>query len=262
MSEQRMIQGGGTASNALLLSYAEEKEITIDGMELCYRLIGSWKLILCLALVFALAVGITDAYFVTPQYSATAIIYVLSPESIINVSSLQLGTALTSDYIKVFEMWEVHEAVISNLHLPYSYAQMRGMLSVTNTSGTRMLDITFTSPSPEEAAAVANEYAEVASRYIQDTMAIDKPNKMSSALVPTNPVSPHTARDIALGLIGGALLGAAIVFVRYLMDDKLKTAEEIRRYTGLATLAVVPVEESEIAGENGKNRKPWRRKKK
>ena len=39
--------------------------------------------------------------------------------------------------------------------------------------------------------------------------------------------------------------------VRMLMDDKYKTAEDIRRYTGLATLAVVPVEN----GSAAKNRK-------
>ena len=70
---------------------------------------------------------------------------------------------------------EVHEAVISNLNLPYSYSQMKNMLSVVNASDTRMLDITVTSPSPTEAAAIANEYAEVASQYIADTMATDKP---------------------------------------------------------------------------------------
>ena len=48
-------------------------------------------------------------------------------------------------------MWEVHEKVISNLDLDYTYTDMASMLSVTNTSDTRMLDITVTNPDPEEA---------------------------------------------------------------------------------------------------------------
>ena len=47
---------------------------------------------------------------------------------------------------------------------------------------------------------------------------------------------------IVFALLGG-MLAAGIITVRMIMDDKYKTAEEIRRYTGLATLAVVPVEE-------------------
>ena len=236
--------------------------MTIDLVDLFYRLLASWKLILCLALVFAVASGVYTIYFVTPLYRATSIIYVLSPESIVNLSSLQLGNALASDYIKVFDMWEVHEEVISNLNLDYSYSKLKSMLSVTNTSGTRMLDISVTSPSASEAAAVANEYAKVASEYIHETMAIDKPNIMSVALEPSNPISPSRVRNIALGFILGGMLAAGIVILRYMMDDKIKTAEDIRQYVGLSTLAVVPIQDEAEADiePNKKNKKNQRRK--
>lgn len=233
---------------------------TIDLIGLMYRLLGSWKLIVCMALVFTIAAGVYTLYFVTPMYQATSTIYVLSRrDSAINMSDLQIGTALTSDYIKVFKMWEVHEEVISNLDLPYSYTQMRDMLSVVNESDTRMLDISVTSPSAEEAAAIANEYAKVASQYIADTMSTDKPNIMSVALVPSNPVSPNKTRNVLLGFLLGGILAAGIVTLRFIMDDKYKTAEEIRMYTGLITLAVVPVEESD-AGRSKKSAKSGGRK--
>ncbi len=265
MSEQRKTRTDLSASNLGMTARqtsaasGSDGEMTIDLVDLFYRLLANWKLILCLALVFAIGMGVYTVYFVTPMYSATSIIYVLSPESILNMSSLQLGTALTSDYIKVFDMWEVHEEVISNLGLDYSYSKIRSMLSVTNSTGTRMLDIKFTSPSPVEAAAVANEYAKVASKYIQETMATDKPNIMSVALQPSNPVSPNRVRNVALGFILGALLAAGIVVFRFLMDDKLKTADDIRQYTGLVTLAVVPIEDDEEL-EVKKKKKNQRRK--
>lgn len=220
---------------------------TIDLVELMYRLLGGWKLIVSLTLLLAVGAGIYTTYRVTPMYQATSTIYVLSrSDSAINMSDLQLGTALTQDYIKVFKMWEVHEEVISNLNLPYSYSLMRSRLSVANDSGTRMLDITFTSPSAEEAAAVANEYAKVASQYIADTMSTDKPNIMSVALVPSSPVSPNRTKNIMIGFMLGAILSCGIITVQMLMDDKYKTAEDIRKYTGLATLAVVPVENGNL----------------
>lgn len=232
---------------------------TIDLVELMYRLLGRWKLIVCLALLFALIAGIYTVYFVTPMYQATSTIYVLSrSDSAINMADLQIGTALTSDYIKVFKMWEVHEEVISNLNLPYTYTEMRSMLSVVNDADTRMLDITFTSPSADEAAAAANEYAKVASQYIADTMSTDKPNMMSVALIPSNPVSPNKTKNIMLGFILGVVLACGIVTVQMIMDDKYKTAEDIRRYTGLVTLAVVPIEDearskvSKSAKRNGR----------
>lgn len=229
--------------------------MTIDLVDLFYRLLASWKLIVCLALVGAVIAGVYTIYFVTPMYQATSIIYVLSPESILNMSSLQLGTALTSDYIKVFNMWEVHEEVISNLNLDYSYAQMRNMLSVTNSTGTRMLDIVVTNSSPVLAAEIANEYARVASNYIQETMATDKPNIMSHALEPSNPVSPNRTRNIIIGFLLGGMLAAGIVTVQYLMDDKLKSSDDIRQYTGMVTLAVVPIDDEHLSDDNSAPKK-------
>ena len=131
------------AGNGTLPAAAQPAEsATIDLVELMYRLLGNWKLIAGLAVGLAVIMGVYTSFFVTPMYEATSIIYVLSNrDSAINVSDLQLGSELTQDYIKVFHMWEVHEQVISNLGLSYSYSQMQNMLSVSNDTDTRMLDI-------------------------------------------------------------------------------------------------------------------------
>ena len=251
MADQRMRRSDETVQAGkpvLMAGGSVEDADTIDLMELMYRLIAGWKLIVCLSLVFALVAGLATVLVITPMYEATSTIYVLNrSDSAINMSDLQIGIALTSDYIKVFRMWEVHEEVISNLNLPYTYKEMAQRLSVTNESNTRMLDITFKSPSAEEAAAVANEYAKVASQYIADTMATDKPSMMSVALVPANPVSPNLTKNLMISFLLGFALACGIITVRMLLDDKYKTAEDIRKYTGLATLALVPVEKGAAA---------------
>ena len=228
-------------------------ESEIDLVELFFRLLAAWKLVVALCLIGALAAFGVTRFLMTPKYKATSTIYVLSrKDSAINMSDLQIGTALTQDYIKVFSMWEVHEEVISNLNLPYSYTYMKNHLSVTNTSNTRMLDIGFTSPDPQEAADVANEYAKVASAFIAETMSTDKPNIVSVALKPSNPVSPSMTKNVAIGFLMGAVISAGIVFIRMMMDDKIKTAEDIRRYTGLVNLAIVPKEDIAETGSSKK----------
>jgi len=235
-----------------------DADATIDLVEMFYRLLGSWKLILCLALVCAIAAGVYTVYFVTPMYRATSVIYVLNrSDSAINMSDLQIGSALTSDYVKLFSMWEIHEQVIERLNLPYSYSGARSMLSVTNSNNTRMLDLTVTSPSAQEAADMANAYAEVAADYIAERMVTDRPTIISTALVPANPVSPSKTRNIMMGFLLGCVVAAGFVVLRMLMDDKYKTAEDIRKYTGLVTLAVIPAEEQDDAqrGRNGAKKK-------
>lgn len=224
----------------------QDDEETIDLVELAYALLAKWKLIAIAALACALVGGIYAFLIATPQYEASATIYVVSnKDSAINLSDLQLGSALTSDYIEVFKMWEVHEQVISNLDLSYTYSQMNGMLSVTNTSNTRMIEITFTSPSAQEAADVANEYAAVARDYIAEKMVTDRPTIMSTALVPSSPVSPNKTKIVLIAGALGFVAACVAVTVIALLNDTYKTAEDIKKYTGLVTLATIPLEKTD-----------------
>ena len=45
------------------------------------------------------------------------------------------------------------------------------------------------------------------------------------------------------GLIGVVLAGAVILF-RYMLNDTVKTAEDVEKYLGLSTLGTIPVTKS------------------
>lgn len=146
--------------------YAHDNEETeIDLKELFLSFLNHIKLIILMGVLGAAVAAIFTFYFVTPMYEATSKLYVLnSDDSAINLSDLQIGSYLASDFIEVFNTWEVHEMVIKNLGLHYSYSQLRNMLTIENPNNTRILTITVVSSSAKEAAAIANEYASVANK--------------------------------------------------------------------------------------------------
>lgn len=252
MQEQYTTPKTETSTN--LQQTVQNDEETIDLVELFYALLDKWRYIAAATVLCALVAGLAVAFFVTPKYKATATIYVLGrSDSVLNVSDLNLGSALASDYIKVFDMWEVHEQVISNLSLPYSYTEISNMLTVENDSNTRMIDISVTSTSAEEAAQIANEYADVAAQYIADTMKTDKPTTMSTALAPQSPVSPNKTRAILIAALVGFVASAGVFTVLFLVDDTYKSSEDIKKYTGLATLAAIPLETGAAGARAGQS---------
>ena len=108
--KRRMQTADAAWPQAVTVREQAEDVDTIDLVDLAYRLLDSWKLLVCLALIGAILAGVFTTFFITPMYQSTSTIYVLSRrDSAINMSDLQIGTALTNDYIKVFSMWEVHE---------------------------------------------------------------------------------------------------------------------------------------------------------
>ena len=235
----------------------EDDGTEIDILELFYRLIERWKYIVTAACVGALIMIVYSFVLATPIYQATSKLYVMSAsDSAINLSDLQIGSYLTSDYQEVFSTWEVQEMVLQHLGLDYTYPQLESMITISNPSNTRILNITASNSNPQLAASLANEFASVASRYISETMKTDEPSLLSEALVPSKPVSPKKMLNTILGFLVGALLMIAIITVQFIMDDKVKTAEDIRRYADLPTLALVPINGSaDNLGSKSKNRR-------
>ena len=216
-------------------------EIEIDLLELFYRLLENAKKIIIGAVVGMLILGIYSFFIATPKYEATCRLYVNNASgSAIDLTDLQIGSYLATDYTEVFTTWEVREMVLQNLDLDYTYEDLEDMLTVSNPSNTRILDVRVISEDPQEAKDMANEYANVARSYISRTMDTSEPAILSSALVPDKPVSPRKALNTLLGFVAGALIMGAFVTVQFLMDDKIKTADDIRKYVDMAALAIVP----------------------
>lgn len=219
-----------------------EQSSDIDIVELFYRLLENLKTIILVAVLGAILMGVYSCCVVTPMYEATSKIYILaSRESVVNLSDLQIGNYLASDYVEIFKTHEVQEQVIETEKLNYSVDYMKKHVSVTNLSNTRILSITFSDPDRETARRVADTYAELGSEYINSIMLTDKPTVLSAAVLPSKPVSPNVPRNVILGFLLGALLVIIIVAIRFITDDKIKTSADVRKYLDLPTLAILPI---------------------
>ena len=177
MSEMKAAQQSSTSVvSANVRQQQRDGEMEIDLGELFLRLLDKWYIIVAAALIGTLISGIWTFYFVTPMYEATTKLYILnSTNSAINLSDLQIGSQLAADYPYVFQNWYVHEKVIEELGLSYNYKEIGNMVKVNNPSGTRLLDITVTSPDPKEAQLLANTYAKVGREFISAVMKTEEP---------------------------------------------------------------------------------------
>ena len=60
------------------------------------------------------------------------------------------------------------------------------------------------------------------------------------AAMPDRPSSPSLKKNCALGLLAGLVLAMAVITILYLLDDTIKTEDDIEKYLGMTTLAVLP----------------------
>ena len=221
----------------------------IDLVELFYVMWGhAWQIILCLILGAGIAFGVTK-FLITPLYQATSSIYIVSASnnSVVNLTDLQIGAQLTADYQELLVSRPLLEDVIQNLDLKdadgekaMSVDTLRDMISVTNTTDTRILKITVTSPDPNESADIANELVDQACIYLPQIMETDEPNLVEEAIPPTSKSSPSYSRNIVLGGLLGVILCCGVLTLRYLMNDTFMTPDDVQKYLGVQPLATIP----------------------
>lgn len=242
-------------SAALADSEAMDSEYELDLLELLYRLLEKARWIMAAAILGAVLAGLITVFAITPMYEATAKLYVMnSDDAAINLSDLQIGTYLAKDYQEVFKNWHVHERVIERLDLPYTYREIKNMLEITNPSDTRVLYITVRSKDPQEAKQIADAYAAVSREFIASTMDTREPNIFEEALLPSAPVSPSLVRNTLLGFAAMAMAACAVVIVQFLMDDRIRTSDDLDKYFHVPTLGLLPKQDGEMPSSQKRRR--------
>lgn len=219
--------------------------IEIDLMEIMGLLWHRMWLIVICALCAGVAGLLLSRFVITDQYQSTTKIYVLNRQNdnTLTYSDVQLGTQLTKDFPELIKSRYVAEQVIAAWELPYSYEAFVGKINVVTQSDTRIIAITVTDEDPQMAQHLANEVRKVASERIKSVMDIQAVNVVDEANLPERPSSPSVGKWTVFGALAGAFLCIAVILIHFMLDDTIKTADDIEKYLGLSTLGMIPERE-------------------
>ncbi len=228
-------------TKALQVSQNDD-EIEIDLLELLYFYRSKLLTIVVTFLVGALVAGVGTHYLITPLYSATSKLYMVSAssDSVVDLTDLNLGTSLSSDYEQLLYIRPIMEEIIEERKLPYTYEEMLEMITIATVEDTRILTVTVESTNPQEAQNIANDIADKAVTYLPELMETSAPNIAERAILPEYPSSPNLAKNTVIGALVGLVLALGVLTVLYLMDDTLQSAEDVEKAFGIMPLTVIP----------------------
>ncbi len=228
------------------------EEDTIDLLELAKAI---WKNILAIALVAVLvgsaAFGVT-AFVIKPKYQATASLYVNNSSFSLGATSFSISTAelsasnsLVSVYIYILNSRTTMEDVIKEANLEYTPEELSKMVSARGVNSTGAFEVTVTSTAPAEAELIANTIAKLLPDRIAEIVDGSSVRIVDYAIIPAHRSSPSMVKNTAMGILAGGFLAAAVVIVRFLLDDKSKmmiqSVDELRAlYPDIMVLAMIP----------------------
>ena len=216
---------------------------TIDLLEVL-EVVRQHILVILLVTVIAAAAGFGVSKFVlVPHYEASALIIVNTRQDVTaNVTSDQINSAtkLVSTYSIIIKSDTVLQQVINNLGLSLTYGQLKERVTVSAVDDTQVMQVTVRSDNPEWARQVCEQITAISPDVILESVEAGSVKLISQASVTPDPVSPNVPKNTAIAAILGLVASIGIVVLRELLDNKIKTEDDVRKYLDLPVVGVIP----------------------
>lgn len=222
----------------------QEEELVIDLGELVYVLWRKLPVILLVTIITTVAGFLYSSQYLTPLYESSTSMYVLNKqdEAKTTVADLQSSTMLSTDYAQMIKSRIVLNKIIEEMGLDISASDLAEEISVDTPGSERIIVVSVKDADPKMAMDIANVLRDVAAEHIKNVMNLEAVNVVDYAELPTMKCEPNEKKYTIFGALVGLVLMCGIFTVRFVMNDSIRSTEDIEKRLGLSCLAVVPTD--------------------
>ena len=224
-----------------------DSELEIDVLKLLQSIWRKAWVILLVTILAGSAAFAGTAILIRPKYRAEALMYVNSSnisvggtKVSISQSELTAAQTLVDTYIVIMNTRTTLEDVIEQTGVPYTYEELRKMITAEAVNGTEVFSIQVVSKSPSEAETLANAIARILPEKIASIVEGSSARIVDYAVVPAKKDSPSLIKSTAIGAVLGFFLTCGVVVVQELMDDLIHDADYLTQTYDVPVLAVIP----------------------
>ena len=223
----------------------QNEMIEIDLQKLFMRYLEKWWLIVFCGLFFALSGLIYTKECITPLYKSNITAYVNNVRAgnqieSISSSSLSTSKALVQTYIRIIYSDMVLTEVAEVAGVDYTPNDIRGMLSAEQVGETELFKVYVSNKEPEMTARIANAIAEVIPTAIAEIVEGSSTKIIDYAQVPQMRYTPSFTKNTVLGGMAGGFFALAIITIGFLLDVRIKEAEDLMSQYDYPILGQIP----------------------
>lgn len=247
-------------NNQAITAVGTEQEIEIDLCELMNLIWRNIFIIIESGLCAGAILFLVCTLLIPKTYISTTEVYVLHQQSnpdTITYSDLQTGSYLTDDYKELITSLPVLEKVIAKLDLDITPEAFEKKITVTSPDDTRIICIAAEDEDPYMAHQTADMLRVAAAEQIARVMDIEAVQTVQEASYPTAKSGPARMKYAVIGCVLGVIFSVGILIIRQLLDDTIKTEEDVEASLGLFVLGSVPQIQKEAGKKYRKSSKRW-----
>lgn len=200
------------------------------------------KLIVLITLLFGILVYGYSAFFISPTYSANALIMVQNYDSesldVDSNSYNSSGKYSSSDITTSATMANNCVVLFQNSPDMTSLMDCSTYISLVDDNN-NFIRITTSSYNPSQCAVVANNLARQAENCFNNVFEYGKLSVIREASVPTSPISPNVKKNTVYGLIFGLVFSLFITFFIEIIDTTIKPGDDLLKLYNVPVFAEV-----------------------
>lgn len=206
----------------------------------------SWHIIpiILAAVISVLGVYIYSRYFRKPLYRSTAALYILRQEREPNYDNSNLDFSLALNVVNdcnyMLKSHAVLDDVMEELNLNIAYKSLASMISTYNPDGTRVLEVSVESESMSLSKDIVDTLCRIGADKISEAMGFNQVNVYEYGTVTNIPSNQIGLRRYALIGIGAVVLVYLAYLIAMILDDKIRSEEDVHKYLNLSVLGDIP----------------------
>jgi capsular polysaccharide biosynthesis protein len=233
-----------------------------------FSMFWSKRKLICIIVAIAIVIGIVYTFaFVTPKYQASTTLVLTQADTteqtdttqtqngIITNQDVTLNSNLIATYTDIFTSDKVINQVVEKLEndgitgLDKEEIKNNVKVSIKN-EDSNVLIMTITNKDSKKAMQIANELASIGIVEINQYFnSINNIKILDEATENTEPSNINHVRDILIFAIVGMVIAFGYVLITYMMDNTVKSAEDIEKSCKTLVLASIPLYDSKKGGK-------------
>ena len=232
-----------------------QQEAELDLIGLFLHLKRKLWLIILVTVLAGIVGYVGSEMLTTPLYTATTQVYVYQQDKVdaVDYNNLVVATQLRRDFAEIIRNESVTREVVERLKLPVNPKALGQAIRVNTEENTRILKISYTDVNAARATKIVNTVREVAAERTKELFEsdVDVLRTLYEATLPQAEITTNSRRSTMVAAAVGAVGIISLLVIFFLMDDTIRTEDDVQIHLGLCTLAVIPLS-NELQDNRGK----------
>ena len=211
-----------------------------------------WKTIAAMFLLAVVISGVISA--ATPKrYESKASVFVTADAR--NLTESSQGGFFVSQRVQSYAglagQRALMQRVIDRLNLTLSPEQLASRVGAEVPEGTMFVNLSAKEDDPNKAQTLATALSEEFAKYIEE---LETPNGQEASQIKAtitdpatydgSPVAPQTVLNLIIAALLGLVLGAGLALIRDLLDNTIKSVEDVEEVTNAPVMASVGIDKT------------------